>query len=68
MDLGAPNYDYSHYGDDMDLDSPPPPPPQGSRTPRNGQTPRRTSFANLDQEASEQEDEAQVEQETDYDR
>ncbi|KAI0723819.1 Mif2/CENP-C like-domain-containing protein [Cerioporus squamosus] len=58
---GPPMDDYGDYGNDMD-ESPPPPPPHGSRTPRNGQTPRRTSFAHLDQEADEQ-DEAQVEEE-----
>lgn len=62
-DAGAPDYDYGDYGNDMDVDeSPPPPPPQGSRTPRNGQTPRRTSFVHLDQEEDEHE-EAQVEEE-----
>lgn len=60
---GAPNYGYGDYGNDMDTDdSPPPPPPQGSRTPRNGQTPRRTSFSRLDQE-DEREEEV-VEEET----
>lgn len=65
IDPGPPNYDYGgSYGDDMDLDSPPPP---ASRTPRKGQTPRRTSFANLDQEADVQ-DEGQLGEQTDYGR
>lgn len=65
IDPGPPNYVYGgSYGDDMDLDSPPPP---ASRTPRKGQTPRRTSFANLDQEADVQ-DEGQLGEQTDYGR
>ena len=67
-DAGARHYDYGDYGNDMDTDdSPPPPPPQGSRTPRNGQTPRRTSFSRLDQE--DEPEEGQGEEETgDYNR
>ncbi|KAI0748437.1 Mif2/CENP-C like-domain-containing protein [Daedaleopsis nitida] len=65
VEPGAPNFDYGDYGDDMDLDSPPP--PKGSRTPRGEQTPRRTSFTQIEQEADDQEEEAQVE-EMDYDR
>ncbi|KAI0362563.1 hypothetical protein OH77DRAFT_1507986 [Trametes cingulata] len=58
---GAP--DFGDYGNDMDDEDDYP--QQDTRTPRQGQTPRRTSFAQMDQEA---EEEAQVEDEMDYDR
>ncbi|TBU35568.1 Mif2/CENP-C like-domain-containing protein [Dichomitus squalens] len=67
VDAGAPKYDYGGYGDDMELDDSPPPPPQNPRTPRSGQSSRRTSFANLDQEASEDERQA-VENDMDFGR
>ncbi|KAI0636564.1 Mif2/CENP-C like-domain-containing protein [Trametes polyzona] len=55
---------FDDFDDNMNIDEPDHPPPT-ARTPRHGQTPRRTSFAQMDQEA---EEEAQVEEETEFDR
>ncbi|KAI0373070.1 hypothetical protein BV20DRAFT_853089 [Pilatotrama ljubarskyi] len=61
--VGGGSPDFGNYGNDMDDEEDYP--QQDPHTPRKGQTPHRTSFAQMDQEA---EEEAQVEDEMDYDR
>lgn len=57
VDTGAPIYDYGDFSAPMEIDDSPPPMPQSARTPQASrtprQTPRRTSFTNLAQEADE---------------
>ena len=57
VDTGAPNYDYGDFSAATVIDDSPPPVPQSARTPQASrtprQTPRRTSFTNLAQEADE---------------